>query len=421
MTVRNANKDDGMKNEQNDTQNGISEALPSENAAYSSETAVESGKKSLNDSGDSSAGGTTCDSDVNTTGENEASLSESASTGSVPESGQPRTGKHSVKAASGSEKLPPALSGLGARIKRARIAAHMNQSELAGGSVTRNMISRIETGDALPSLTTLCVIAERLGVPAGVLLGDPDDYRQYRTARELHALLSKKRYSQIRERASDYIAGDKKIFDPYMSDVLSEYCAEISDELFGEGRLAEAKRLALRAVELSNNAGTDSALHAELTLDLIDRMERNAGRASDELPERAAERSGKLRDAIFGRNRTAVYLFARDILDEPAAQVRSVPTDDAEEIIARITPLTDGLDDGFYRQHILAKFDMLRSDYLGAKARLVRIDEGAEKLPPSLGFDILTDLEQCCKCCGDFENAYKYSARKLTLLQKIRL
>ena len=419
-----------------------------------------------------------------------------APTDGISVGGQTRAGKRSVNSATGFEKTPAALSGLGAKIKRARIDAHMNQSELAGGSVTRNMISQIETGAALPSLTTLCVIAERLGVPAGVLLGDPEDYRQYRTARELHSMLLKKRCQSIGERAADMLDGAKKVVDPYMSIVLSKYCAEKSVELFNDGNLAEAKKLAQRAVELSGGAGTSSefnaaktsgdtvsssaftpakisgdagsssalsstklsgdvrsssalnaskisgeaatgsvlrtsafpdvegtgsALSAGLTLELIEMMERNAGRVSDESPEKVSERGGRLREAVFGRNETSVYLLARNALDIPAAEVRSAAAEDAEELIARFASLIDNLRDGFYKQHILAKFDMLRSDYLGAKAKLVRIDDNSEKLPPSLSFDVLTDLEQCCKCCGDFENAYKYSVRKLALVQRIRL
>ena len=78
-----------------------------------------------------------------------------------------------------------ALQKLGERIREARQRIGMNQLELAGDDLTRNMISRIETGSALPSIQTLCIIADRLGVPAGALLSDLDDYFAYRMAGEI--------------------------------------------------------------------------------------------------------------------------------------------------------------------------------------------------------------------------------------------
>ena len=58
---------------------------------------------------------------------------------------------------------------LGKRIKEARLAKKMTQSELVGTFITRNMLSRIESGNACPSVKTLEYLAGRLDLPAGVL------------------------------------------------------------------------------------------------------------------------------------------------------------------------------------------------------------------------------------------------------------
>ena len=58
----------------------------------------------------------------------------------------------------------------GKRLKKARIARRMTQSEVAGDRVTRNMISRIENGAAIPSVGTLEYLSERLDVPISVLV-----------------------------------------------------------------------------------------------------------------------------------------------------------------------------------------------------------------------------------------------------------
>ena len=69
---------------------------------------------------------------------------------------------------------------IGDKIKNIRCAKMMTQQELAGEFITRNMLSRIENGFALPSIPTLVYLAEKLGVPAGYLLADESEEFQYR-------------------------------------------------------------------------------------------------------------------------------------------------------------------------------------------------------------------------------------------------
>ena len=44
------------------------------------------------------------------------------------------------------------MDKIGEKIKALRISKRMTQSELAGDQITRNMLSLIENGSALPSL-----------------------------------------------------------------------------------------------------------------------------------------------------------------------------------------------------------------------------------------------------------------------------
>ena len=54
---------------------------------------------------------------------------------------------------------------LGIRIKEARIAKKMTQSQVVGDFITRNMLSQIENGIAMPSINTLEYLAEVLDLP----------------------------------------------------------------------------------------------------------------------------------------------------------------------------------------------------------------------------------------------------------------
>ena len=61
-------------------------------------------------------------------------------------------------------------SQLGQRIKERRKKLGMTQAQLCGDYMTRNMLSRIETGDANPSLDTLMFISRKLKMPPSYFL-----------------------------------------------------------------------------------------------------------------------------------------------------------------------------------------------------------------------------------------------------------
>ena len=59
---------------------------------------------------------------------------------------------------------------LGAKIKQARLDAGLSQRQLCGDTITRNMLSLIESGRAKPSMDTLQYLAGQLGKPMGYFL-----------------------------------------------------------------------------------------------------------------------------------------------------------------------------------------------------------------------------------------------------------
>lgn len=59
---------------------------------------------------------------------------------------------------------------LGQRIREARLAAGLSQKALCGDTITRNMLSLIESGKAKPSMQTLRYLAEQLGKPMSYFL-----------------------------------------------------------------------------------------------------------------------------------------------------------------------------------------------------------------------------------------------------------
>jgi tetratricopeptide (TPR) repeat protein len=63
------------------------------------------------------------------------------------------------------------MNSVGERIRQARQARGMTQEELARGVATKSFISQVERDHASPSLPKLRLIADRLGLPLGQILG----------------------------------------------------------------------------------------------------------------------------------------------------------------------------------------------------------------------------------------------------------
>ncbi|HWR24535.1 MAG TPA: helix-turn-helix transcriptional regulator [Feifaniaceae bacterium] len=62
---------------------------------------------------------------------------------------------------------------LGRRLKEARLNKKLTQAEVVGDFITRNMLSQIESGLAMPSMKTLSYLSEQLSIPLSQLLDTP--------------------------------------------------------------------------------------------------------------------------------------------------------------------------------------------------------------------------------------------------------
>ena len=68
----------------------------------------------------------------------------------------------------------PSDSILAQRLRTARLAAKLTQQELAGETFSKSYISAVEQGRMIPSISSLSVLATRLGVAMSYLLGESD-------------------------------------------------------------------------------------------------------------------------------------------------------------------------------------------------------------------------------------------------------
>ncbi len=91
---------------------------------------------------------------------------------------------------------------LGKRLKAARLAKKMTQSDVVGSYITRNMLSQIESGNASPSMKTLEYLAGVLEVPMERLLAEQPESLHSDAAdvlRNVKTLLQEHQYDAVLE------------------------------------------------------------------------------------------------------------------------------------------------------------------------------------------------------------------------------
>ena len=292
---------------------------------------------------------------------------------------------------------------IGEKIKRLRSAKLMTQAELAGSEITRNMLSRIENGAALPSMGTVKYIAERLGVSPGFLLGNEEDEQLYFKSREIENI--KKLYAHKNFRLCRDICKSSEWRDDELSLIEAESCLRVGTEEFRAGNLRLAIELFDEALECSEATiySTD-VICAEIS-SYFEYMRLISPTLSSDIEyEEAASR------LMLTGNGFCVYsgIFCES---------EDFGFDNVAFLNERINMLDE---DSSYALHISARLMMERGDYEGANKLLHKLlfDDSFDFPEPMLYF-VFCDLEVCCKEIGDFKGAYEYSGNKIALLQKL--
>ncbi len=290
-------------------------------------------------------------------------------------------------------------NNIGEKIRRLRQNRKMTQSELAGDQITRNMLSCIENGAALPSLPTVWYLAERLEVPAGFLLAEGDDDRIWRKMNEIANI------KRVFERGDPRIClalcrsceeeADDEIFM-----IMAQCCLMIAAEELDAGRLKQCCTVLDEAVSIAER----SMYNAEMirhTAALYFRFLR--GLSQSLYPEAPLD----VEDCFLGATQPFCrYILAREALDEgDRARVENylqrVREDDPWGILLR------------------AHRDTLDGEFEGARQLLMRLLHAENANSRPLVYYVFCDLEICCRETGDFRGAYEYSQDKVHLLESM--
>ncbi len=289
---------------------------------------------------------------------------------------------------------------IGAKIKKLRTSKMMTQSELAGHQITRNMLSQIETGVALPSLATVTYIAERLNVPAGFLLAEGDDEFIYR---KMNAMGNIKRA---------FRAGDFRICrdiclsavdepDDEIHLILAECAFAIAREEFQNGHLHTACHFFDEAIDYADKTMYYTEHIRVIAFGYFTYMHRiSLTLYSDQLD---LSDHTKLIEAMAYNDEFCRYVGAIQDEEQMATEyVRAYPG--KEHVLAR---------------HIEAQMAMQAGDYEGAIQQLQSILNGNVSIPEPVIYSVFENLEVCCREIGDYRSAYEYANNKVGMLDRL--
>ena len=279
---------------------------------------------------------------------------------------------------------------LGEKIRTLRKKQGMTQSGLSGDKITRNMLSRIESDKASPSIGTLLYLAERLSVSPAYLV---DDAR---------TLLDEKKTVALPRIKDAYARGNYKEairlyerdlgdYDDEIALLIAEASLRYALELLHKGRLLSAEREAERA-EAMCAATVYSTVHIRAPLATL--------------------------RAILKNVQTPRYEAARI----PFSEMRNdAVLEDLYRYVAE-DDTTHEYKDALLRMHAEAKHLMASGRYADAIAALEALENRkAEKdFSVFVLFRIYGDLETCHKELRNYEAAYRYSAKRMSLLSAFK-
>ncbi len=278
---------------------------------------------------------------------------------------------------------------LGQKIRALRKEKGWTQAALAGEEITRNMLSRIESDDALPSLPTLLYLSERLSVPAGYFLSDTTLFavKKETLFPALKSWYSRGNYAEVvRLFRRDFTETDDEV-----AYVVAQSALECAKDSLHRGNLKAASGHIRLARELSDKTVYNNPRLGAL-ITLLDATVENV-----QMP----------RFALAGSDYEAL---AKDAV--------------WEDLYRYLSEKTEGYTfrDPLFAEHIEARTALIAGKYKDALPRLLAIED--KKSTP--GFSVLVlfrlygDLESCYKELGDYERAYRYASKRLSLLSAFR-
>ena len=298
---------------------------------------------------------------------------------------------------------------IGEKIKASRKKAGMTQTELSGGFITRNMLSRIENGSALPSIDTLYYLANKLQISAGYFLMDSNDDFLFHKAALIEPIkekLAEREYSSCIQLCS--VFGGRE--DDEILLILAECFCNIAVEEFENGKLTASKNALSSSLHYAARTVYPTQYIESVCLLFAGYMNTfGSGEEGRALSGYGKLPLGDIAFEIFSKIKHSdlfFYLHILKLLDENDIEAANRIT---ESGILRNSAYTD---------HIKAKKAMMNENRRAAIGILT--DLLYKNIGKMMKINIYSDLVYLFNAERDYENAYDFSQKKQELEKTIR-
>ncbi len=274
---------------------------------------------------------------------------------------------------------------IGEKIKKARSELRLTQAELVGNKITRNMLSAIESGKASPSLETLEYLASTLELPLPYLLSSDDDLLFYR---------KKERISAIRN------ALDEKNYTVCINLILK--LDGLDDEL---AYILSVCYFNLGVSSLKYGALDSAVKYLDLCLIYCNKTIYDTSLFTTVLPMYSA----------IAKNVNAPLLEFED----KKYYIGLTNTTDLEFYKYLILDFDYSFTKFEFATHMRAKQCIKERKYSDAVSLLLEIEARRNEFEYNayLFYGVYTDLDTCYKQLFDFESAYRYASKRISLLE----
>ena len=273
---------------------------------------------------------------------------------------------------------------LGEKIKKARKEKKLTQNALVKDKITRNMLSQIESGNANPSLDTIKFLAERLSLPTAYLISDKDDlffFEKNESIGEIYRLYSAKKYAQCTEKILALSDVDDEL--SYLLTLSYFYMAK-------DAVIRGSLQSALKYIEESEIYSQKTNLPTEHLHSVLQIYKAIASNVQAPLLEFNEE---EYKGGLYDTFDFEIYKY---LTQDYTYQYKN-------------KSITD---------HVKAKQLIKERRYSEAITLLTdAIENGRNNYNAFLMFSLYSDLEYCYKQLYDFEKAYLYSSKRLSMLE----
>ena len=296
---------------------------------------------------------------------------------------------------------------IGKKIKELRTAKLMTQTELAGHEITRNMLSRIENGAALPSVGTVIYLSERLGVHPGVLLSDGDDdlvFVKNNLLKNIKRALTDKNFSLCRDMCKELLAyGD----DDEISLIMSEATLKYAESQLLCGGLHKCKYLLDEAILYSQKTIYDTKVILSCAKNIFFHLKKiSPSLDSDSID---CQRLDAYCESLSFGNELCRYLNT----------LSSIWNSDKGDSFDVSSDMLVGISSELYKNHIIAKIHMKKGDFVRAFELLSSAINMEGDISVFTVYLLSGDIEICAREMGDYKTAYEYSTNRISLLESM--